>query len=256
MLTTAVRTAALSGRSYGEDSMSDDQPAPVTVPPDDELETAFSPYITAAGQVVHHWNQLQESLGKLFAAVTEKGSMALAIWYTPHSDRAQRDMLTAAIHETSDDKWSRYSNTAKADILALVSEANSLADRRNDAIHAPVSLAIDKRKLVPIPVYFRGNPRALKLKDKDIIKEFNACVERARTLNEYAEKLETAINFSAHYAWPDIPTPLETKRKKSWQTFNAADLRSNDSTSYLDHDLRNLNFLVLVRISCRVRNAV
>jgi hypothetical protein len=197
-----------------EDSMTDDQSASTTVPPDDELEAAFAPYITAAGQVVHHWNQLQESLGKLFAAVTEKGSMALAIWYTPHSDRAQRDMLIAAIHETSDDKWTLYSKTAKAEILALVAEANSLADRRNDAIHAPVSLAIDKRRLVPIPIYFRGNPRALKLKGKDIIKEINACVERAKTLREYTEKLETAINFSTRYAWPDTPTLLEPKRKK------------------------------------------
>jgi hypothetical protein len=93
-----------------------------------------------------------------FAAVTSNGKIALAIWYTPHSDRTQRDMLTAAINETLDEKWARYSPTAKADILALVSEADSVADRRNDAIHAPVSLAIDKRKLVIIPLYFHGNP--------------------------------------------------------------------------------------------------
>ncbi|HWX76078.1 MAG TPA: hypothetical protein VNY32_01305 [Candidatus Acidoferrales bacterium] len=152
--------------------MSDDDTAAATLPLDEQLEDAFAPYITAAGQVVHHWNQLQERLGKLFAAVTGKGKVALAIWYAPLSDRTQRDMLTAAIKQTSDDEWNRYSSTAKADILALVSEADSIADRRNDAIHAPVSLAINKRKLVVIPIYFHGNRRALKLRDKDIITEF------------------------------------------------------------------------------------
>jgi hypothetical protein len=194
--------------------MSDDESAPATVPPDDELEAAFAPYITAAGQVVHHWNQLQERLGRVFAAAIGNRKIALAIWYTPHSDRAQRDMLTAAINETLDDKWKRYAPTAKADILALVSAANSLADRRNDAIHAPVALAINKHKLTIISVYFHGNPRALKLKGKDIVNEFNLCISLTRELYQYAEKIETAINFSSHYAWPDILPQLEKKRQK------------------------------------------
>jgi hypothetical protein len=168
----------------GEDSMSDDQPVSAQVLADEELEAAFAPYINAAGQVVHSWNQLQESLGKLFAAITGKASMALAIWHTPHSDRTQRDMLTAAINETSDEKWKGYSHTAKADILALVAVANGVADRRNNAIHAPVSLAIDRRKLVPIPIYFHGNPRALRLKDKDVIMEFNVCIKRSKELRD------------------------------------------------------------------------
>lgn len=194
--------------------MAGDEPAPATVPPDNELDAAFAPYITAAGQVVHHWNRLQERLGKLFAAITGTGKVAFAVWYTPHSDRVQRDMLTAAINEILDDEWKRYSPIAKADILALMSEANSLADRRNDAIHAPAALAIDKRRLVAISVYFQGNPRALKLKDKDLVAELGNCAERASQLSEYAEKLESAINFHKHYAWPDIPPLLEKKRRK------------------------------------------
>jgi hypothetical protein len=193
-----------------------DEPSapPSVVPSDDVLEAAFAPYINAVGRVVHHWNQLQESLGKLFAAVTGKGNMALAIWHTPHSDRAQRDMLTAAIFATPTETWESYSATAMADILALVSVANNVADRRNNAIHAPVSLAIDRRKLVPIPVYFHGNPRAMRLKNKDIITEFTACVVSAKQLREFAEKLETAINFASRYPWPDIPAPLTKTRKK------------------------------------------
>ena len=69
--------------------MSDDDTAAATLPLDEQLEDAFAPYITAAGQVVHHWNQLQERLGKLFTAVTGKGKVALAIWYAPLIDRTQ-----------------------------------------------------------------------------------------------------------------------------------------------------------------------
>jgi hypothetical protein len=44
--------------------MSDDETAGATLPLDEQLEDAFAPYITATGQVVHHWNQLQERISR------------------------------------------------------------------------------------------------------------------------------------------------------------------------------------------------
>jgi hypothetical protein len=195
--------------------MSDDQSVSATVPGDDAFDTGFAPYITAVGEVVNAWNKMQEQLNKLFVAVTGMSSgMASSIWHSVRSDSLQRDLLAAAVRATPNEKWASRHPEAKADLLALLACAERLSQQRNDAIHAPVSLAIDKDKLVPIPVYFFGNPRAKRLKGKDVINEFRQCRDDAFTLKEFAEKAETALSF-ASYAWPDKPALLEPPPKKT-----------------------------------------
>jgi hypothetical protein len=129
-------------------------------------------------------------------------------------------MLKAAITETELDKWTGRLSSAKEDLEMLLKVANKLSETRNDAIHAPVALAVDNGKLVPFPVYFHGNPRAKNLKDKDIVAEFQRLRNGAFTLREFAEKTETSLNH-ASYPWPDRPPLLEPPPKKT-QTSNPA----------------------------------
>jgi hypothetical protein len=196
-----------------EDSMTD-QPS-ATVPSYDALEAAFAPYITAAGEVVNAWNKLQKQLSLVFVATTGMPKdMATAIWHSVRSDAVQRDMLNAAIVETNPDIWKGRLSSAKDDLERLLKVANKLSKARNDAIHAPVALAIDNGKLIPFPNYFHGNPRAKNLKGKDIVTEFRRLRDNANTLREFAEKAETALNH-ASYAWPDRPALLEPPPKKN-----------------------------------------
>jgi hypothetical protein len=190
-----------------------DEPKAV-VPPDDVLNDAFAPYITAAGAVVNAWNKLQEQLNKVFIAITGMPrDMASAIWHSARCDGLQRQMLSAAIAATPDDRWSGRLSSARDDLRALIRVANKLAEDRNDAVHAPVSLAIDNGRLIPIPAYFHGNPRATRLKGEDILSEFERCRETANILREFSEKIETALNFPS-YAWPERPALLDPPPKK------------------------------------------
>jgi hypothetical protein len=197
--------------------MTDKPSAPsAVVPGDDELNAAFAPYITAAGEVVNAWNKLQEQLNLVFVAVTGMPKdMATAIWHSVRSDRVQRDLLLAAIDAAAKGKWADTRvDRASDDVSALVKHANTLAQDRNNAIHAPVSLSIDDdKKLVPFPVHFHGNRLAKRLLGKNIIVEFNRCRDEAIILKEYAEKIETALNHPS-YAWPDRPALLKPPRKK------------------------------------------
>jgi hypothetical protein len=185
------------------------------IPPDDDLEVAFSPYIRAAGEVVNAWNRLQETLKDVFATITKMPrDMSHAIWHSSRSDSIQRDMLRAAIASTKDDEpWVVRLPNARRDLLLLLQKAGKISETRNDAIHAPVGLALDGGKLVITPFYFNGNPRAKNLQNKDVIAEFWRCRDEAYILREFAEKAETSINF-ASYAWPDKPALLVPPEKQ------------------------------------------
>jgi hypothetical protein len=191
------------------------QSPPSAIPPDEDLEAAFAPYIRAAGEVVNAWNRLQETLKDVFATITKMPrDMAFAIWHSSRSDSLQRDMLRAAIAATGDNEpWVIRLPNAKSDLLLLLQKAGKIGEIRNDAIHAPVSLALDGGKLIIIPFYFNGNPRAKNLQNKDIVAEFERCRDEAYVLKEFAEKAETSINFPS-YAWPDKPALLIPPKKQ------------------------------------------
>src|SRR5271154_3327508 len=98
----------------------------------DAAEAAFEEYYLAVGKVARAWNTLHEFLGQLFVTVsgsdkvwTEAGAIkvALAIWYSVKSDRAQRDMLRAAFNANS----GRWEKLPKA-----LNDFNWLLDRCNE----------------------------------------------------------------------------------------------------------------------------
>jgi hypothetical protein len=85
------------------------KPPVIRVPADPVIKLHFEEYAMALGKVAHAWNTLQESLGELFVAITQLDQkVGFGIWYSTHSDRAQREMLRAAIEATHQDRWNRY----------------------------------------------------------------------------------------------------------------------------------------------------
>lgn len=183
---------------------------------EDALKSTYEPYVSALGRVAQSWNALQEALAFLFSCVTEMDdSLARGIWYSTQNDRAQREMLRAAINVRAD-IWDQPKRAA-ADLLWLINQANSVADQRNDAIHAPCSIMIGEKGLEVTPVYFYGNPRALKLQGKNLLEEFSWCEASADVLAIYAKYAATALSPHSSEPWPEkplMPTRGQTQTRK------------------------------------------
>jgi hypothetical protein len=141
----------------------------VTTKIQDTINAKMAPYVAALGRVAHSWNYLQEALGQLFCGVTglETG-VGEAIWHSTTNDRAQREMLRAAVLASTHERISTKLPKAKDDIIWLLDKANGVAEQRNNAIHAPMSLILGKEEIELHPLSYHGNPRAHKLIGRDI----------------------------------------------------------------------------------------
>jgi hypothetical protein len=176
----------------------------------EQTKGAFEAYTLALGKVAHAWNYLHEQLGQLFIVVSgAEGQIALAIWYSTNSDRTQREMLRAAVAATGADRWKALPK-AQEHLKWLLNHADTLAEERNNAIHAPAALYISESPEMG-PSFFYGNPRAQKLMGKKLLIEFDWCERYAETLSQFAQKIATAIAFPADYPWPEKPS-VPTRR--------------------------------------------
>jgi hypothetical protein len=173
----------------------------VRFPSHKELRDLLKPYAYQVGLVVYEWNNLQETLAELFwvASGVSNGAVTYAIWNSIANDRTQRGMLRAII------EW-RFAedNRRRADLIWLLKRVDSLAERRNNAIHAPFVVIGKSPKPALKPHSFHGNRRAIKLENKDIIKEFKLCREFAKVLHRYAHRVLVALR-DPQKAWPDRP---------------------------------------------------
>jgi hypothetical protein len=179
------------------------------LPTTGEIEAAsaaFEPYFDAVGKVVHAWNHLHEELGKLFCEVAGiSESLGLAIWHSTLNDRTQRLMLEAAITERSHDAdWSDAHPGAYKGICWILTKANDLGDKRNTTIHAPCSITLGDTELEIIPYFWSRNPRARRLRGKDILAEFDWYERSADALKRHVKDAQRAL-WGAHVPWPDTP---------------------------------------------------
>ena len=195
--------------------------------PIEQVDPAFAEYHLAVGKVARAWNTLHEDLGRLFVTVSGSDKVwtepraikvALAIWYAAGSDRVQRDILRAVVNANSD-RWEKRPK-ALADLKWLLKCADEVADARNTAVHAPVSIYIgdwgaDNTEIWP--AYFAAeHPRikrldAKNLHGKRLIAEFEWCQEYAWTLIGFIQKLQSVV--SGGRPWPDRP-PIPTRKAK------------------------------------------
>ena len=173
---------------------------------DEERQNAFAAYTEAVGKVAHAWNFLHERLGQLFLAILEgEPQVSAAIWYSTENDRTQRWMLLLAA------KASPKLRTKEGVLDAiewLHERCTSLADRRNDAIHAPCALwlgATPDGNPVMGASYIFGHPRAQKLKGKAIIDEFLSCERIAEELTRFTLKVESHLHSPERFPLPSKP---------------------------------------------------
>lgn len=191
-----------------------------------ELTAAFEPYYAAVGRTAHAWNHLQDELANLFADLTELDSLGLALWHALKSDRTQRDVLEAAAKaKGEDEEWLSGFPKAKDDILWLLARANELADKRNDAIHAPCTIGIASGQIEIVPSSFFGNPRARKLQGKQILNEFAWYEERADVLRNFAVALGSCLRRHDTRTWPERPRTPELRQDSN----RKASRRQSDS---------------------------
>jgi hypothetical protein len=175
----------------------------------DKQETAnlLDPYFLALGKVAHAWNHLHEELGKLFCAVSglelEHG---MTIWHKLKSDRSQRDILQGATEARAlEPVWTARRPKVAECIIDLLNETNTLAGRRNNAIHAPCSVAINAAEtdFEIVPITFFGNDKAKRLAGKDILTEFKWYERCAGALKDHATACRLAVD--AQSSSPDKP---------------------------------------------------
>ncbi|TAN47221.1 MAG: hypothetical protein EPN26_14200 [Rhodospirillales bacterium] len=176
-------------------------------------DEAFHSISTAVGELALAGNDLHLSLADLFWVVLgiNNGLIPHAIWNSSNSDRAQRAMLQAVIetralrHDISD--------KAREEILFILSKANSLEDRRNNALHSPF-IKSDKDAVMPFSGL--GNKRAQKLLGKDLLKEFQSFYDTATVLRDYVEDIAEAMRRN-NAPWPErpqLPNRGDTNDKK------------------------------------------
>jgi hypothetical protein len=160
--------------------------ATLVAPSPTRLEKVFEPYARAVGKLVASWNQLQERLGELFSAIVTKENpeIGFAIWHAAQNDRTQREMLKAAARAATEKAL--LTDQMGADIRWLLGRADEFANKRNDAIHAPVAFFTDQNDTHLMTEYIYGNPRAHHLKGKNLVDEFSWCERNVTELSGYA----------------------------------------------------------------------
>jgi hypothetical protein len=128
----------------------------------------------------------------------------LAIWHSIKSDRAQRELLIAAVE--SDPRGASPANYVD-DIKWLCQRADSLEEARNNALHSPIWAYQDAPGKVTVrPVIGLGHIRAQKLFDKGaLLPQFRWCRDTAIMLAEFAFAMDACLSSGYMKPWPDRP---------------------------------------------------
>jgi len=168
-------------------------------------DKVFLPYVAALGQLALAWNGLHEILSILFCNVMGGGAanQPLAIWHALKVDRAQRDILLAALNSHT---RGAYPVNFERDIQWICSRADVLEDIRNDALHSPLwAQEQDPGNIVVAPLVALGHVRAQKLLNKDLLAEFRWCRDAAVLLADFAFRVDRSL---ADYMtpWPQRPS--------------------------------------------------
>jgi len=167
------------------------------------------PYVRAVGEVVLAWNAMHDLLAELFWVVTgiPNGKIPLDIWHSIKNDWSQRDILRATTNAAFAGESGEH-RRIREEIKWLLDRINSLAEQRNNAIHAPlifVRQSTDPSVGTIIPATFFGNPRAKNLVGKDLLKEFNWYRQMAVVLGSHALRLKFYLRKVEGAPWPDRP---------------------------------------------------
>ena len=163
-------------------------------------------FAKALGYLVWAWNDLHEQMGHIFSAILygAMSDVALAAWHSHNSDASQRHMLRDAAIPAL---------TTKPELLAavkwLLTEADKLWDMCNNAIHSSYAVLLSEGNTSVISNPHFGNRRAEKLKDKDLIEEFERLTARTHSLIGYCHGLFQSIVDPENHSIPAKPKVSE-----------------------------------------------
>jgi hypothetical protein len=180
---------------------------PFVLPTVEKRQEAFDAYAVAVGRVSVVWNHLHQTLGWFFAMVTGgDGDLILAAWGSIENDRAQREMLRAAINAANSERW-KQTPKAPADLFWVLGRADALSDVRNDAVHALVSLHFGPEIVeVTVAQPARGK-REKKLlnnaaRGRKLLDEFAKCERDADALSAFLLEATAALVTPELREWP------------------------------------------------------
>jgi hypothetical protein len=131
-----------------------------------------------------------------------------AIWNSIRSDRSQRTMLKAIAKST--EQTGKITDKQYDLIIWLLERCNSLAEARDDAIHAP--LIAYREGIFPNSTF--GNPRASNLLNKNLLSEFRWCRDMAIALSDFCGRLDWHLCQPRSYPLPEIPALPNRGQKK------------------------------------------
>ena len=186
------------------------------------IDTAAKPYAEAIGQLIMSWNTMQDSFCTLFCILMESNKLgkALAIWHAIKNDRSQRELVKAIAPHCS-----VLQKDKKA--IELISWAVKCADatgsHRDDAAHSPYAIQIAEP--VELTTNFAlGHPKAINLKDIDLLDEFKRIRHNAGQITCFVYHLTQYVSNlkSGEKPWPLPQKPsLQTTRPQKKQAVPA-----------------------------------
>ncbi|MEJ0093094.1 MAG: hypothetical protein WDN46_06600 [Methylocella sp.] len=172
-----------------------------------QIDNAFAPYALEIGRLTRAWNGLHNMLGEIFSRIISRNNVNIsrAIWHSLMSDKTQRDILKAA-YQAPGAIDSKVHPKAIADLKWLIKNVDDLGFRRNDAIHAPMLVGKYMRtgEMVVLPDIYAGNPRAIKLHEKELLLELRWYRMCADTLAKFAGVIWFHLGRDKG-SWPERP---------------------------------------------------
>jgi len=126
----------------------------------------------------------------------------LAIWHALKVDRAQRDILLAALNANL---LAEMPEKMAEDIKWICTRADILEDARNDALHSP--LLAQRRgpnDIMVMPDVGGGHVRAKKLLTKHLLSEFRWCRDGAIRLTDFVGEIHIYLS-GYRKSWPQKP---------------------------------------------------
>lgn len=163
---------------------------------DYDVDAIFSSLDRAIGKLVREWATLHDDLGKLFAATMgmypETMPVKLAAWQSQVNDRAQREMLRASALSLLE--WGpNEMKPALEEVDWLLSRCESVAEGRNNIVHASYTLSWLPAGPEIASNDFFGNKRAKKLVGKDLIDVTTKCSSNCRSLYMFCRNLTNSL---------------------------------------------------------------
>jgi hypothetical protein len=198
-------------------------------------ERELRPYVTAIGQLSLAWNALHEQLAAIFRLLLDRqitkideygmedggDERPIKLWTSSKFDRPKRDMLKAAVSTITEEERSAFPKLVE-DVTWILQRADSLEDARNDAVHSPLLLLGSNKatrevfgSAFVIPDLLHGNPRGIKLAQKDLLLEFRWCRDAALILRDFAYRISGSLSLGVVvFPWPERPS-LPNRGEKS-----------------------------------------